>query len=98
DFVKHITKVFITWAVITGLSTVMSQAQNSWPEHTISGLQHTGAIHFYITEPNLVVNIHQKDTTRSRRGLTAMLTGPDGIVHDKQLLLTPESQPLGTLQ
>lgn len=98
DFVKHITKVFITWAVITGLSTVTSQAQNSWPEHTISGLQHTGAIHFYITEPNLVVHIHQKDATRSRRGLTAMLTGPDGVVHDKQLLLTPESQPLGTLQ
>src|SRR5690606_10259938 len=74
------------------------QAQASWPSGTVSGLQHTGAIHFYVTTPGLRIELQQKDATRNRRGLTAVLTGPDGVVLDQKLLLTPENESVGTVQ
>ena len=73
-------------------------AQDRWPENTISGLQHAGAIHFYVSRGNLEIVLYQKDATRSRRALTGILTGPDGQVLDKKLLLTPDSEPVGNLQ
>src|SRR5690606_28956662 len=75
-----------------------SLAQTTWPPGTVTGLQHAGAIHFYVSSPYLEIDLQQKDLTQSRRGLTAILTGPDGMVHARKVLLTPINEPVGTIQ
>lgn len=97
--IKFFSILSLTWALLIGTASKHeSLAQTSWPSGTISGLQHTGAIHFYVTSSNLEIELHQKDATKNRRGLTAILTGPDGVIHDKKVLLTPENEPVGTIQ
>lgn len=97
--IKFFSIFSLIWALSVGIGhNNYSLAQNTWPSGTVSGLQHAGAIHFYVTSSNLEVNLHQKDATKNRRGLTAVLTGPDGVVHDEKVLLTSENEPIGTIQ
>lgn len=98
-----LTKIFFQFSLVFTVlfclgNLTEGQAQASWPSGTVSGLQHTGAIHFYVNTPGLRIALQQKDATRNRRGLTAVLTGPDGVVLDQKLLLTPENESVGTVQ
>lgn len=90
---------FVVWLLLAFMAgKPVCSGQSNWPDGVISGLQHVGAIHFYVTSSDLEILLCQKDATESRRGLTAILTGPDGVVYHRETLLTPETDPPGAVQ
>lgn len=63
--------------------------------HTVDGLQHTGAVHFYAQPGPLQIDLWKNDApgNKADRSLTAILTGPDGTEHDRLKLVTPTDKP-----
>ncbi len=85
--------------VFTGSSGLF--AQLSWPEGIIGGLQHTGAVHFYAEPGTLEVKLYRQGVTgrgAADRGLTAILTGPDGTIHAEEKMSDPGREQLQTVR
>lgn len=59
------------------------------------GLQHAGAVHFYAQPGTLDITLWKRDAAGNTadRTLTAILTGPDGTIHDRLKLITPPDKP-----
>jgi len=72
--------------------TSVAHAQD-WPTGVIGGLQHAGAVHFYMQSGTLDVTIYKRDsagTGKADRTMKAFLCGPDGTVLDRLVLPSAE--------
>src|SRR5690606_35606051 len=75
-------------------SVAQAQTEPEWPTGVIGGLQHAGAVHFYAQPGTLDVGVYKRDSAGNTadRSLVAILTGPDGTVHDRLKLVSPPEQ------
>ncbi len=70
------------------------------PLQGAEGLQHAGAVHFYAQPGPLDIILWKQDAAGNTtdRTLTAILTGPDGTVHDRIKLFSKPDQPSQRLE
>jgi hypothetical protein len=85
--------LLMTICCVTLLANPIISNAQEWPTGVIGGLQHAGAVHFYMQPGTLNVTLYKRDsagTGSADRTMKAFLCGPDGTVLDK--LVLPSAQ------
>lgn len=86
----------MTICCVTLLANPLIANAQEWPAGVIGGLQHAGAVHFYVQPGTLNVTLYKRDsagTSTADRTMKAFLCGPDGTVLDKLVLPSAEVAP-----
>lgn len=92
---KQLLLLMILFGVTLLTNAAISHAQE-WPTGVIGGLQHAGAVHFYMEPGPLDVTVYKRDSagkSTADRTMKAFLCGPDGTVLDRFVLPSTEVAP-----
>ena len=85
--------LLLTICCVAMLTISTTSNAQEWPEGAIGGLQHAGAVHFYMQPGALNITLYKRDsagTGTADRTMKAFLCGPDGTVLDRLVLPSAE--------